>query len=245
VFGDHAPADAPDSFANLLGGQNAQLAARQLLNEHRRTRREAASLELAGDRNDVAVANAPHLDDLHIVSIYADVHDRDPGLERAPIATSTIGARPPTANQATSTLQNAMGERSPKQMRISVTWFPNDEYDKALATWPELADEWGDVHPEYCRRLEKRMRELTAHGILIRSVAPIWIDKYVAWCNERDDDPAHEGSRAAYAADLERLGGTVPWPPRRNERCWCGSGDKYKSCCGSVGPASPEPLRPV
>lgn len=37
------------------------------------------------------------------------------------------------------------------------------------------------------------MRELTAHGILIRSVAPIWIDEYVAWCNERDDDSADEG----------------------------------------------------
>ena len=128
-------------------------------------------------------------------------------------------------------------------MRISVTWFPKDEYDRACATWPALADEWGGVpHPEYCRRLEARMRELTAHGILIRSVAPIRIDAYVAWCEERDDDPADDGSRAAYAADLERLGGTVPWPPGRKERCWCGSGAKYKACCGSVAPASPEPL---
>jgi SEC-C motif len=89
------------------------------------------------------------------------------------------------------------------------------------------------------------MRELTGHGILIGSVAPIWIDEYVAWCDERGDNPADEGSRAAYAADLERLGPTVPWPPRRNERCWCGSGSKYKSCCGSISPASPEPLAPA
>ena len=22
-----------------------------------------------------------------------------------------------------------------------------------------------------------------------------------------------------------------PWPPQRNEGCWCGSGLKYKKCC--------------
>jgi hypothetical protein len=28
----------------------------------------------------------------------------------------------------------------------------------------------------------------------------------------------------------------VEWPPRRNQRCWCGSGTKYKKCCG--GPSA-------
>ncbi len=131
-------------------------------------------------------------------------------------------------------------------MQISVTWFPNGEYERALAAWPELADEWSGVpHAEYCRRLETRMRELTAHGILIRSVAPLRIDAYLAWCEQRGDDPADDGSRAAYGADLERRGGTLPWPPRRNDLCWCGSGRKYKVCCGSVPPASPEPLPPA
>jgi len=131
-------------------------------------------------------------------------------------------------------------------MRISITWFPNGEYERALAAWPELADDWGGIpYPEYCRGLEARMRELTAHGILIRSVAPLRIDEYLGWCDEQDDDPAEERNRGAYAADLERLGRTVPWPPRRNERCWCGSGRKYKACCGSVAPASPEPLPPT
>ncbi|MEV6417833.1 SEC-C domain-containing protein [Kribbella sp. NPDC051718] len=27
-------------------------------------------------------------------------------------------------------------------------------------------------------------------------------------------------------------GTTVEWPPARNQRCWCGSGRKYKNCCG-------------
>ncbi|WP_232835980.1 SEC-C domain-containing protein [Actinocorallia populi] len=27
-------------------------------------------------------------------------------------------------------------------------------------------------------------------------------------------------------------GELVPWPPERNDPCWCGSGAKYKKCCG-------------
>ncbi|TDC03308.1 SEC-C metal-binding domain-containing protein, partial [Actinomadura bangladeshensis] len=26
---------------------------------------------------------------------------------------------------------------------------------------------------------------------------------------------------------------TLAWPPERNAPCWCGSGRKYKKCCGS------------
>ncbi|WP_406693168.1 SEC-C metal-binding domain-containing protein [Saccharopolyspora sp. ID03-671] len=27
----------------------------------------------------------------------------------------------------------------------------------------------------------------------------------------------------------------LPWPPGRNDTCWCGSGRKYKKCCGAPG----------
>ena len=29
----------------------------------------------------------------------------------------------------------------------------------------------------------------------------------------------------------------IPWPPGRNEPCWCGSGRKYKKCCGAPSSA--------
>ncbi|WP_370013527.1 SEC-C metal-binding domain-containing protein [Nocardiopsis sp. Huas11] len=25
----------------------------------------------------------------------------------------------------------------------------------------------------------------------------------------------------------------IPWPPGRNQPCWCDAGRKYKKCCGS------------
>ena len=59
---------------------------------------------------------------------------------------------------------------------------------------------------------------------------------YAAWCAEHDEDP--EDARAAYAADRMAAGDVIPWPPARNEPCWCGSQHKYKKCCGPV-PAGP------
>ncbi|WP_442914364.1 SEC-C metal-binding domain-containing protein [Kribbella sp. NBC_00709] len=39
-------------------------------------------------------------------------------------------------------------------------------------------------------------------------------------------------------------GRRVAWPPPRNQVCWCGSGIKYKKCCGGPLPAvEPVPSR--
>lgn len=67
-----------------------------------------------------------------------------------------------------------------------------------------------------------------------RGLVPIRVGEYVDWCAKGGRDPGESSSRAAYAAELARQGGTGPWPPGRNEPCWCGSGRKYKRCCGAV-----------
>ncbi len=48
--------------------------------------------------------------------------------------------------------------------------------------------------------------------------------------------PGAGPTRSSYAADRVRIAAAdvVAWPPARNDRCWCGSGRKYKQCCGSV-----------
>ncbi|MFC6581654.1 SEC-C metal-binding domain-containing protein [Planomonospora parontospora] len=35
----------------------------------------------------------------------------------------------------------------------------------------------------------------------------------------------------------------MPWPPERNDPCWCGSGRKYKQCCRPRGFAPPPELQ--
>ena len=41
------------------------------------------------------------------------------------------------------------------------------------------------------------------------------------------------GMRADLNARIDGPDGQIPWPPGRNDTCWCGSGIKYKKCCAS------------
>jgi tetratricopeptide (TPR) repeat protein len=121
---------------------------------------------------------------------------------------------------------------------VSLAWFPSGDYEKAIQRWPSLAEDWADVpHSDYCARLDGNIKWMSSHGMPIRAVAPIVVEDYVAWCAEHDEDP--EEARAAYALHRISEGEGIPWPPGRNEPCWCGSGRKYKKCCG------PAPARPM
>lgn len=37
--------------------------------------------------------------------------------------------------------------------------------------------------------------------------------------------------QATSTARIAGNGDSLPWPPGRNEPCWCGSSRKYKRCC--------------
>jgi SEC-C motif/Tetratricopeptide repeat len=120
----------------------------------------------------------------------------------------------------------------------SIAWFPAGEYEEAIRRWTSLAEDWAEVpHGEYCARLDGNIKWMRGQGVPIRAVVPVVVDDYSAWCAEHDEDP--EEARAAYAADRMQDGEAIPWPPGRNEPCWCGSGRKYKKCCG---PALARPM---
>jgi tetratricopeptide (TPR) repeat protein len=129
-------------------------------------------------------------------------------------------------------------ERDHEEVAVSIAWFPTGEYEAAIKRWPSLAEDWAEVaHRDYCARLDGNIKWMRRQGVPIRAVAPIVVEEYVAWCAEHDEDP--EEARAAYAARRMQDGEAIPWPPGRNEPCWCGSGPKYKKCCG------PAPARPM
>ena len=101
----------------------------------------------------------------------------------------------------------------------------------AVARPPSLAQNWAGVaHVGYCERMDGHIKWMRGHGVMVRAVAPIVVDDFVAWCDDRGEDPEH--ARASYAAQQLRLGHAIDWPPGRNEPCWCGSERKYKKCCG-------------
>ena len=124
-----------------------------------------------------------------------------------------------------------------EDIAASVAWFPSGEYEQAINRWPSLAEDWADVpHGDYCARFDGNIKWMRSQGVPIRAITPIVVTEYAAWCAEHDEDP--EEARAAYAARRMQDGDAIPWPPGRNEPCWCGSNRKYKKCCGRA-PARP------
>ncbi|MDQ3660575.1 MAG: tetratricopeptide repeat protein [Actinomycetota bacterium] len=129
-------------------------------------------------------------------------------------------------------------ERAPG-VEVGLAWFPKGEYERAIELWPSIREDWTSIsHPEYCRSIERELQRFREAGTGIRWVAPINIDEYVQWCEQKERDPEESSSRANYAAEVVRTGTARVWPPGRNDPCWCGSMAKYKRCCAALRPVS-------
>lgn len=65
-------------------------------------------------------------------------------------------------------------------------------------------------------------------------IVPLDVAGLVAFARREGRDPGSRATRLAYSDSLadDR---DVTWPPERNAACWCGSGRKYKKCCGTPG----------
>jgi tetratricopeptide (TPR) repeat protein len=113
----------------------------------------------------------------------------------------------------------------------AVAWFPPNQRQAALAHWPDLADDLTDPD-RYAVHIETQLRSLhTALGHR-PAVAPIVVDEFIGWAAAEGYDAGGGEARSVYAAEITRTGRAIPWPPGRNEPCWCGSERKYKRCCG-------------
>jgi tetratricopeptide (TPR) repeat protein len=127
--------------------------------------------------------------------------------------------------------------RLSKALDLSVAWFPGGEWEKAVERWPDLLDELPAGHAEYSHRIEGRIKRIAraVAGTPMR-VSPMTVDGLVAYCAEQDLAPGTAEARSAFAAEIARRGEAIAWPLGRNVACWCGSGRKYKACCGPTQP---------
>lgn len=124
---------------------------------------------------------------------------------------------------------------------VSVAWLPASGYAEGLELWPDFAgsdlvvDSDGNqvAHVLYCRRMQRKLVEFADAGFPGLAVAAIRVAPFTAWCAEHGEEPDSAEARARYAANLAAFGSpdVRPWPPGRNDECWCGSGRKYKRCC--------------
>ena len=116
---------------------------------------------------------------------------------------------------------------------LAVLYWPPAELARFAERWPAVAEGYGTAQ-EHRASIRKALREYADQNMPV-SVAHGSVDEYAAYCAGRELDPEESRSRAAYSAELARTGRARAWPPGRNEACWCGSGVKFKRCCGRPG----------
>jgi tetratricopeptide (TPR) repeat protein len=109
-------------------------------------------------------------------------------------------------------------------------FFADAELARVLAQWPGLASAYGADWDEHRARLERQLAGLAGTGRVGLTLLPGTVAGLTAFAGG-DGDPADPRTRAGYAGRIAAGAGQIPWPPERNEACWCGSGLKYKKCC--------------
>jgi hypothetical protein len=125
----------------------------------------------------------------------------------------------------------------------ALAWLPAGDYEQAVQLWPELAA--SDLvagpdgplpHSLYCRAMQRKLVEFAEAGWPELAIAPVRVAPFTEWCIDRGHQPDSAATRAEYASQLAARGdpGVTPWPPGRNDPCWCGSGRKYKKCCAAT-----------
>ncbi|GGL92144.1 preprotein translocase SecA [Streptomyces fumigatiscleroticus] len=122
------------------------------------------------------------------------------------------------------------------RMTCALFW-PEPEFARLMDKWPDLADDYGTEHHEHVRGVEKRLRRLSEEGEVHLGVALGSVTDYETFTRNEGLSPRDGDARAEYAADLAARGRSQSWPPPRNGPCWCGSGRKYKKCCGDPATA--------
>jgi len=152
------------------------------------------------------------------------------------------GTAPTAAPPATAPAPSAQDPvRRQTQAPVAFAWFPATDYPPALRHWPQLTQhgpaKGAADHAAYILALQRTLTRYADAGSSRLHVAAVRVGPFLAWCQQAGRDPATPDARSGYAAELLRRAdpAVVAWPPGRNQRCWCGSGRKYKQCCGSAG----------
>jgi hypothetical protein len=116
---------------------------------------------------------------------------------------------------------------------VATPYFPPEEFALAVAAWPGFAEDWdADGHAAYALAMDRRMRAVAPNAARRPVVVPLSVEivRERSAANGLDADAAEARTRVAY--EIAQEGDAIAWPPGRNDPCWCGSGSKYKKCCG-------------
>lgn len=112
-----------------------------------------------------------------------------------------------------------------------ILMWTRTEIDEARKRWPTLIDDRPAT--DLMRERERQNRELTADDDLKIVMVMIGADDLADFARRTKTDPLNITTRNALLIQRYDNGEGISWPPERNAACWCGSGSKYKKCCGT------------
>lgn len=111
-------------------------------------------------------------------------------------------------------------------------FWPRSEFDAAHERWPDAIDQSID-EPQYYRDIEAKLATMASEGACRVSVVTGSVETFAEYVGATGGRPVDSSAaRREYLDTRYSQGHYVQWPPPRNQTCWCGSGTKYKKCCG-------------
>ena len=118
--------------------------------------------------------------------------------------------------------------RTPHGCRASVD-LPACRARRSARRWP---DDYDDDPGHYAEVERRRRARAEAGGRTV--IVPGTVAELIAFAEAHGGSPLDEEVRKRYCASIADAR-TLTWPPARNAPCWCGTGVKYKKCCGRPG----------
>lgn len=124
-------------------------------------------------------------------------------------------------------------------------WWPQREYVRLERQLPELTAIIGSPWRRHVTSVEASLRNQALRGHREQRLLPAEFDGFIAYLTAADVDLRTTAALDRFAAPGRETGDwlvprwvpdatdTMAWPPRPKDRCWCGSGDRYKNCCGA------------
>ncbi|MEP6526285.1 MAG: SEC-C domain-containing protein [Nocardioidaceae bacterium] len=127
-------------------------------------------------------------------------------------------------------LSQCLAHGAPSPDVVRVLFWPRDEIPGAHERWPKLV-EHADTDA-IVRERGMANRELSQGGVARITMVPLTASELKQFAARTGGDPVDATTRRACMEKIISEGGVISWPPPRNAPCWCGSGTKYKKCCG-------------
>ncbi|TDO29993.1 SEC-C motif-containing protein [Kribbella sp. VKM Ac-2527] len=116
---------------------------------------------------------------------------------------------------------------------VRMLFWPRSEFDTARERWPDAIDQ--DLsQAEYYRDLEAKLDTMASEGAGRVNAVHCSVESFAVYVDTAGERPLDSSAaRRDYLDARYSEGHHLQWPPPRNQPCWCGSGAKYKKCCGA------------